>query len=73
MCAWVRELQFPPHRSTKSLSSLEDDNGGDEEWSGDKLHGVHDAVRSDVPGFQRGEAPADMFTSGMAENMEEDR
>ena len=41
--------------SPPSRSSLEDDNGGDEEWSGDKLHGIHDALRCDVPSFQWGD------------------
>lgn len=31
VCVSVCELQFPPHLFTKSGSSLEDDNGGDEE------------------------------------------
>lgn len=53
-CVSVCEPQFPHHLLNTSCSSLEDDNGGDEEWSGDKLHGIHDAVRSDVPSFQWG-------------------
>lgn len=54
VCVSVCELQILPHCYNQSCSSLEDDNGGDEEWSGDKLHGIHDAVRRDVSSFQWG-------------------
>lgn len=48
---WAAVSSSPFH---DCCSSLEDDNGWDKEWSRDKLHGIHDAVRRDVPSFQRG-------------------